>query len=193
MFWLDIAILTLLTLGAVLGFWSGLLWQVARLLSLGVSLYATLVFNEPVTQLLHEHVAPEAHLGLLRAVAYGGMFLGTYILLFTLTRLLHRTIQATKLESLDRLMGAALGTGKMVLLLAPACAGLAYLALPITQEWMEKSTLAPLLARGMHDALVVIPEDYRHQAEESIQHVRDRLQNEAVDRALDAIGDELKS
>src|SRR4051812_13914058 len=102
MYWLDMAILALLGFGAGLGFWSGLLWQGARLASLGLSLYATLVLNEPVTRLLHDHAAPDADTNLLRAAAYVGVFLAVYILLFAITRILHETIKATKLEFIDR-------------------------------------------------------------------------------------------
>jgi membrane protein required for colicin V production len=191
MYWLDVAILALLGFGAGLGFWSGLLWQVARLASLGLSVYATIVLNEPATRLLHEQIAPDADTNLLRAAAYIGVFLAVYIALFTLTRMLHETIKATKLDFLDRIAGALLGAAKVALVLAPLCAALAYVALPITEEWMHRSALAPVFARAVEQAVVLIPEAYRNQARDSMQHVRALAQGNPAEHALDAIEREL--
>jgi uncharacterized membrane protein required for colicin V production len=191
MYWLDMAILALLGFGAGLGFWSGLLWQVARLASLGLSLYATFVLNEPVTRLLREQVAPDADTNLLRAAAYLGVFLAVYVALFAATRMLHETIKATKLEFIDRFAGALLGAAKVALVLAPLCAGLAYVSLPVTEEWMSKSALAPVLARGVERAAVLIPEEYRNHAQDSVRHVRDLVQGDPADHALNLLEREL--
>jgi uncharacterized membrane protein required for colicin V production len=187
MHWLDLSLLALFGLGAALGFWSGLIMQIARLICLAVSIYATLFLNETATRLLHERVAPDAHINLLRGISYVGVFLIAYLILFALSRLVYRVVRATKFEMLDRLAGAALGAIKMVLLLAPACALLTYLALPPTEEWMSRSTIAPMLAKGMHVAVILVPETYKNQAQESVDHVRARLQGDAVDKAFDLL------
>ena len=152
MHWLDVTLLALLALGACLGFWSGLIMQVARLLCFGLSIYLTFLHNEPVTRLLHERVAPEAHVNLLRGVAYIVVFLVVYISLFALSRLIYRVVRATKLETLDRLAGAVLGAFKMTLVLAPICALLAMLSQPATDEWMKQSKIAPVLAQGLRQS-----------------------------------------
>jgi membrane protein required for colicin V production len=182
MHWLDVVILSLLGLGAALGFWSGLIMQIARLVSLGLSIYLTFLLHEPVTQLLHTRVAPEANVSLLRAIAYIGIFLAVYVTLFAVSRLLYKVVRATKLEFLDRLAGAALGAVKMLLIVAPASALLAYLALPATEEWMRDSAIAPALARGVDRALEMVPEHYRTEAHDSFEQVRQRV---GADRAVD--------
>jgi membrane protein required for colicin V production len=187
MHWLDVTLLALLALGACLGFWSGLIMQVARLLCFGLSIYLTFLLNEPVTRLLHERVAPEAHVNLLRGVAYIVVFLVVYISLFALSRLIYRVVRATKLETLDRLAGAVLGAFKMTLVLAPICALLAMLSLPATDDWMKQSKIAPVLAQGLHAAMILVPDNYKTQAQESVDHVRDRLQNHAADKAFDLL------
>jgi uncharacterized membrane protein required for colicin V production len=184
MHWLDVAILTLLGLGAALGFWSGLLMQVARLISLGLAIYLTFLFNEPVTQLLHTRVAPEANVNVLRGIVYVAVFLVAYLSLFAVSRLLYKVVRATKLVFLDRLAGGVLGALKMLLLVAPACALLAYLALPATEEWMHNSTIAPLLARGVDRVLDLVPEHYRAEAQQSVDHVRQRM---GPERAIDLL------
>src|SRR5947209_14691387 len=113
MYWLDVVLLVLLGLGAALGFWSGLVMQVARLVSLGVSIWATLALNEPATRLLHERVAPETSTSVLHGIAYVGVFLLVYIGLFALSRLVYKVVQASKLVLLDRVAGAGLGALKM--------------------------------------------------------------------------------
>ena len=185
MHWLDLSLLALISVGAGLGYWSGLIMQIARLICFAVSIAATLFLNEPVTCFLHEHIIEGAHINLLRGISYVFVFILTYIALFALSRLVYKVVKETKLEVLDRLAGALLGAIKMVLILAPLCALLAYLELPATREWMTRSTIAPSLAKGLHVAVVMIPENYKQQAQESVDHVRDRLQREATEKAFD--------
>jgi membrane protein required for colicin V production len=187
MHWLDVTLLALLALGAGLGFWSGLIMQVARLLCFGLAIYLTFLLNEPVTRLLHERVAPEAHINLLHGIAYVAVFLLVYIALFALSRLIYRVVRATKLETLDRIAGAVLGALKMALILAPVCALLAMLSLPATDAWMSQSKIAPVMAQGLQAALVLVPEQYKTQAKESVEHVRDQFQNHAAAKAVDLL------
>jgi uncharacterized membrane protein required for colicin V production len=187
MHWLDVTLLALLALGAGLGFWSGLIMQVARLLCFGLAIYLTFLLNEPVTRLLHDRVAPEAHINLLHGIAYVAVFLVVYIGLFALSRLIYRVVRATKLETLDRVGGALLGALKMALILAPACALLAMLSLPATDAWMSESRIAPVMAKGLQSAMVLVPEQYKTQAKDSVDHVRDQFQNHAADKAIDIL------
>ena len=186
MYWLDTTILVTLAVGAGMGFWSGLLWQVARVLSLGLSLYGCIALNEPAAALLGEHLLNGVDPRLTRGIAYVVVFLAVYLLLFAVTRLLQKSIQATKLETADRLLGAVLGAAKMTVVVAGACALIAAIALPTTREWMEKSTLAPLFAKGTEAAIAMVPEQYRHQAGEGLQQVREAVGRQAVEQVLDA-------
>ena len=187
MHWLDLSLLALFALGAGLGYWSGVIMQIARLTCFAVSICATLVLNEPVTQLLQDHVIRDAHINLLRGISYLSVFLVTYIALFALSRLLHKVVRESKLEVLDRLAGAVLGAVKMILIVAPACAFLAYLArtMPTAEEWMSRSAIAPALAKGVDIAVGLLPENYKNQAQESVDHFRDQFQRETVDKAFD--------
>jgi uncharacterized membrane protein required for colicin V production len=185
MYWLDITILVLLGLGAGLGFWSGLLWQVARVLSLGLSLYAAVLLNEPATQLLDEAVRGiDPHIA--QGAAYVAVFLGVYLTLFICTRLLHTTIKATQLDLIDRLLGALLGSAKMAALVAVVCMALASVSFPQAQEWMNESKLAPLFARGTEAGLELIPEEYRSRVSEGLQQIRDTMQPGASRRVAEA-------
>lgn len=174
MYWLDTAILVLLALGAGLGFWSGLLWQVARVLSLVVSLYATVVCNEPATRVLDE-VVHGIDVRVARGAAYIVVFLGVYLTLFLFTRLVHKAIRATQLEIVDRLLGGLLGAAKMGAVVAVICAALVALPAPAIQECTAQSTLAPLFARGTEVGIELIPEEYRNQLADGLQQLREMM------------------
>lgn len=175
MYWLDTAMLGLLALGAALGFWSGLLWQIARFLGLGLALAGTLLLNESAGNLLQENVLHGADPRVVQGLAYVGVFLLIWIGCFLLARLLYRFIRATDLEVYDRLLGSLLGTAKMAVLLAAFSLGVANYAHPTTREWMERSRIAPVLAEGMQSALVLLPEDSRAYLRRSLQGIRDLL------------------
>src|SRR5437016_10684 len=110
--WLDIIILVVLAIGAVMGFCTGLLWQIARLVSLALSLYLAFLANAGVTDWLDDQwkdVNPAVN----RVIAFIGVFIVVYLILYLVTRLVYQAIKATKLETLDRILGALLGAVKM--------------------------------------------------------------------------------
>ena len=135
MHWLDIIILVVLGVGAAMGFCSGLLWQVARVVSLGLSLYVAIMTNTAIADWLSEQWH-DGNPAVIRVVAFVVVFLLVYLTLYFLTRLLHKAIKATKLETLDRLLGALLGVVKMAAIVACICAVMAALDLQIFKDWV---------------------------------------------------------
>jgi membrane protein required for colicin V production len=186
MHWLDILILVVLGIGAAMGFASGLLWQVARLASLGLSLYVAIVANAEATDWLGLRWK-DTSLAFNHIVAFVGVFLLVYLILYLITRLIHKAIKATKLEMMDRVLGALLGTVKMAAVVSCLCAVLTALALPLFQEWFEQSTLAPYFARGTELAIGWVPQEYRDKADDGVQQVRDQLQKKLADAAIDTL------
>ncbi len=186
MHWLDITILILLGVGAAMGFWSGLLWQVARVVSLALSIYLAILANTPSTEWLNEQwkdVNPVVN----RVVAFVAIFLAIYLLLYWITHLIHKAIKASKLETLDRLLGALLGVLKMSVIAAGVLGVMAALDLQIFREWFDQATLAPGFAKGTEVAVGWIPPEFREQANEGIQQVRDQLQQKITDAAMDSL------
>ena len=186
MHWLDILILVLLGLGAALGFASGLLWQVARLASLGISLYAAIMVNAEATDWLGRHWK-DTNLAFNHIVAFVSVFVLVYLLLYLITRLIHQAIKATKMEMMDRVLGSLLGAAKMAGVVSCVCAVLTALALPLFKEWFEQSTLAPYFAKGTEIAIRWVPQEYRDKADEGVQQVRDQLQKKLADAAIDTL------
>jgi uncharacterized membrane protein required for colicin V production len=161
MHWLDTTFLVLLAAGAGLGFCSGLLWQVARVLNLGIALFATFALHEPTVELLQEHALRHADPSVLNGTAYLVVFLACYLLLLLLAHLLQRMLQASGFSWLDRFLGAGLGAVKTAAVLAGICLLLSRLPNPLVQESLSRSALAPTLSHGMESALALIPDDFK--------------------------------
>jgi membrane protein required for colicin V production len=161
MYWLDTAILIVLALAALLGARSGFVGQVARLLTLGVSLYGTIRLNEPATRLLAESVLSGADGWLARGAAYVIVFLAIYVVLLAVTLFLERGVRAAQMQWLNRLMGAALGAVKAALVLGVVFLGLVHFAPDFSQAPLERSYLASYLSEGAQRVLRAIPAEYR--------------------------------
>jgi membrane protein required for colicin V production len=172
MHWLDTTLLAALCLGAVLGFVSGLFWQLARIASFVLAVYATIFLHEPAVQLLRQSLPRDTEAGIVSAAAYLTVFLLAYLFLFLLTRLLRSWLRSTDLAPLDRLLGAGLGLGKVALVLAVVCWTLPRWPHPRPKEWHDGSTLASLFARGIDAALVQIPDTYKQPILETFEQWR---------------------
>ena len=177
MFWLDTTIVALLVLGAILGAISGLLWQVARILCVALSVYAAILLNEWATNLLQEALLKGAEPAVARAVGYLAVFLAVFFILFQVVWPLDHAIRAVNLEPLDRLLGAGMGACKMALIVAAICLGLTAYPNPTTTEVLEKSTLAPVLAEGMEMVLLVIPQEYKTELCNGLKNLREFARN----------------
>jgi membrane protein required for colicin V production len=161
MHWLDTLLLVLLGLGALLGLWTGFLWQVARLLSLSLALTATVCLNEPTSQLLRDNLLAGAEPRVAQVVAYIAVFLLAYLLIFYVARLVHHGVRTSDLEWLDRVLGCVFGLAKFALILSGLCLLAAHYPHPTAQAWLKESTLAPLFAKGLESGLTWVPERYR--------------------------------
>jgi uncharacterized membrane protein required for colicin V production len=173
MFWLDTTIIALLVLGAILGAISGLLWQIARILCLALSVYAAILLNDWGANLLQESVLQGADPAVGRTLAYVAVFIAVFIVLYQVVWLVDHVIRAVNLEPVDRLLGAGMGACKMGLVMAAICLGLTAYPHPSTKEVLEKSKLAPVLAEGMEMILLVIPEEYKTELCNSLKNLRE--------------------
>ena len=109
-----------------------------------------------------------------------------------ITRLLHRAIKETKLETLDRVLGSLLGALKMAALVACILGVMAAIDLEIFRDWFDKATLARPFARGTDVLVALIPQDYRDHANEGIREAREQIQQKITDAAVDALKGEKK-
>jgi membrane protein required for colicin V production len=192
MHWLDITILVVLGVGAAMGFCSGLLWQVARVVSLAASLYLAILTNTNVSDWLGEQWK-DASPAFNRVVGFLAVFLLVYLILYIITRLIHKAIKASRLETIDRLLGAVLGAVKMAAVMACVCAVMAALDLQIFKEWFEQATIAPHFAKGTEAVVSWVPQSYRDRIDEGVMEIRQQLHQRITDAAIDTLkGDAAK-
>jgi membrane protein required for colicin V production len=173
MYWLDTTIVALLAVGALFGAMSGFLWQVARIASVALSLYAAIFLNDWATHFVQDLLLQGIDPGIVRALAYLAVFVIVYLVLYYVVWLLDQGIRAVNLQPVDRLLGAATGACKMGLLLAAVCLGVTALDQPVSRTVMEKSQVAPVLAESMEFVLVVIPQDYKTELCSGLKSLRD--------------------
>jgi membrane protein required for colicin V production len=179
MFWLDTSILAILSLGAVFGAMSGLLWQVARFACVAAAVYAAIALNDQVSAALNEGCMYGADARAVRTAAYVIVFLAVYLVLFFATRLAYQGMEAVRLEPLDRLLGAVLGLGKAALLLAAVAWTLASFQHPKTRELLDQSTIAPALAEGMETVLQVIPPEVKAEVCDGLKSLQEIARGKA--------------
>jgi membrane protein required for colicin V production len=160
-YWLDTVILAVLVIGAVFGAISGFLWQVARVASVGVAVYAAIYLNDWAAYLLDETLLQGADPRVGMVLAYLVVFVAIYLAFFCGTLLLERALMAVRLEPLNRLLGAALGAVKAALLLGAIFLGMASYPHARTQEILDRSLAAPTLAESMQLVIVAIPQEYK--------------------------------
>jgi uncharacterized membrane protein required for colicin V production len=160
-FWLDTLILAVLLIGAIFGALSGLLWQVCRLASFTVAIYASIYLNDWARGVLQDLVLQGADPRVGMVLGYLVVFLVVYLILFAVTVLLERGMIAVCLQPVNRILGAGVGSLKAALLLGAIFLGMASYPHPSTQEMMDRSTLAPMMADGAQLAIVAVPQEYK--------------------------------
>lgn len=176
MYWLDTLLVVLLSLGALLGLWTGFLWQVARLLSLSLAMAATIFLNEPTAAVLRENLLAGVEPRVAQVIAYIVVFLVSYLLVFYVARMVHHGVRTSELEWLDRVLGALFGAAKIALVLSGLCLLAAHYPHPTAQAWMKESTLVPLFARGLESGLTWVPDRYRVELAEGVEGLQRLLQ-----------------
>jgi uncharacterized membrane protein required for colicin V production len=158
---LDTVILAVLAVGALFGALRGFLWQVARVVSVGVAVSAAIYLNDWAAKLLEETLLQGAHPRVSMGFAYLAVFVVFYLAFFCTAVLLERGIMAVRLEALNRLLGGALGAVKAALVLGAVFLGMASYPHTRTQEVLDRSLIAPTLADGMQLVIVVIPQEHK--------------------------------
>lgn len=175
MHWLDSTLLALLALGAGFGFMTGLLWQIARVASLALGLWATIIFHDQAVELVQEYLLQGADAMLVNGIAYTIVFLIVYFVLLLVTRFMQKLLQASGFAWMDRFLGALLGTLKTAGVLGAACLLISRMSNSTTRDWMERCSVAPALSRGMESTLAMIPDDRKRDFTDSLITLKSRL------------------
>jgi membrane protein required for colicin V production len=185
-YWLDTVIVTILLIGALLGAVSGLVWQLARVASFGVALYAAIYLNDWATGVLRDLVFQGADPRVAMVLAYLVVFLTIYLVFFALTVLIEHGMTVVSLQPLNKVLGAGLGAVKAGLVLGAIFLGLASYPHTETQELINRSSLAPALADGTQLVIVAIPQEYKDWLSTGFEQLREMVKDRAA--ALQAVG-----
>ncbi len=185
MHWLDILLLSILGIGALLGAWSGLLWQIARIVTFGVAIYVTIDFHEPIAGWLGEQVQGLNEVSL-KLLAYVGTFVGIYIVFYTATWLAERALKAAHLKVWDRVLGALAGSLKFGLVAGAILLGLAVYGSESIHETLNESQVAPVMLSAMRGVIVAVPQQYRDEFGEALDKLKEESKAEAEKRLLDS-------
>ena len=106
----DILMLIILVLAIVWGAWKGLAWQIASILSIGLSYFVALNFRQPLSGIIN--ATPPWNIFLSMLI----LFLGTGLIVWIGFNLVSEMIERVKLKEFDRQLGALFGGAKGVLL-----------------------------------------------------------------------------
>lgn len=177
MHWLDFVLLLVLGFGALLGLRSGLLWQVARVLTFALAIYACIHYHTVAAGWLADHLSGlnEVTTYLL---AYLVTFLTVYLVCFIVTHLMERALRAAKLKPVDRLLGAVVGVLKAGLVAGGVLLGVAVYATPASDKTLAESKIAPVLLKGMRVVILAVPQKYK----DSLSETLDRVQKEGAEK-----------
>jgi membrane protein required for colicin V production len=184
MHWLDITLLIVLGIGALFGARSGLLWQIARIVTFAVAIYVCLYYHDFATSLITPYLMEGTPATVATVAGYVITFLSVYLVLYGITLILERALKAAKLKTMDRLLGAGLGMLKAGLLAGAVLMGAAVFGTPKTDEVLAGSRLAPVFLQGMRAVVVAVPQDYKDQLAASLE----RIKQAGMDRAQELGG-----
>jgi membrane protein required for colicin V production len=169
----DTTIVILGLIGAAFGLMSGFLWQVSRIVSFGVALYASIYCHDWASGVLTAAFFRDADPRIPRVLAFPIVFLTVYLFFFVITLILERSMKAARLEPVNRAIGAVLGAVKTALILGAICLAMANYPSERTAEIMDKSVLAPALADATNYIIIAVPEEYKKELQSGLINLRE--------------------
>ncbi|MCK4284250.1 MAG: CvpA family protein [Candidatus Brocadiae bacterium] len=151
----DIGVILVLLVSFGIGYWTGFVWQVIRIVSLVASVWISVVYSPVVAESLRGPLGPP----LARVAAALGVFLAALMLFYLVGFLCRKLINAIKLDRPDRIMGALFGLAKGALLIGV----IAFIILRYVDEdravykHTAQSVVATFTARCVGGILQVLP------------------------------------
>ena len=165
---LDIAILIVVAFGIFLGVLSGLVWQVARILIVAVSVYAALYLHPPVGRLLATRMNAAA---VANVIAYVLVFASCYAILSLAAWLAERPVRGSGLDVYDRILGGAFGGVKACLICGAILIALACYPTPQSRALLGSSEFTPFFVRTMARIVVAAPVEIRGRMDRYVQRL----------------------
>ena len=110
--WADAVVLAVVVLSAGVGFLSGFVWQILRMVSVVVAFWVAARFHGALAGHVAGDVADPARL----ALSFAGLFVAVVVAGYLLMLLIREPVNAMKPEPADRILGAFFGVLKGLLI-----------------------------------------------------------------------------
>lgn len=185
--WVDISLFVVLLLGTVTGFVSGLWWQVARLVILFVSAYATIFYHQPVGEWLAGKM-PQTNPIALKGLAYFVTFGGVYLVLFLVAALIEKAMKAAQLKPMDRVLGGALGLIKGGLISGMILLGIVVIPIQSLSQDIHASTLGVPVLNATRAVILAIPEEQKKKIADWFEAMKKRAVEGVKEAGKEAVG-----
>lgn len=150
MTWLDYAVLGVFAVSLVLGAWRGLVREVVSVLGWVIAFLAANLLAGPVGPAMPQ-VIPTPELRV--AAAFVAVFIGSLVVTTLVALLLSKVIKAVGLGGVDRLLGAAFGAARGLLILLAGAVLTGLTSAPGQAFWRDSAS-GPLLSQA---ALAIKP------------------------------------
>ena len=153
---LDWVLLVVMGFSMLLGLWRGLVYEVLSVLGWAVSFYAAQWFAPDVASMLPLQSLSDP---LRYAAAFVLIFVAALFASGLLAFLIKKLVDAVGLRPIDRVLGAAFGALRGVILLLAVTVVINMTALK-TSDWWTQSSSAPLLSSALRGLKPLLPEQF---------------------------------
>ena len=153
---LDWVLLVVMGFSMLLGLWRGLVYEVLSVLGWAVSFYAAQWFAPDVASMLPLQSLSDP---LRYAAAFVLIFVAALFASGLLAFLIKKLVDAVGLRPIDRVLGAAFGVLRGVILLLAVTVVINMTALK-TSDWWTQSSSAPLLSSALRGLKPLLPEQF---------------------------------
>ena len=168
--WLDVVLALILSLSFIAAAWNGLSREVVRLLALVGGIVAGMWWYEDLAVHLRPHTGNNelASFAAFLSIVVGSLLAGAIV-----ARVLGKILRWTGLRWFDRLLGAAFGLVRGLLMAtAVVMAVVAFQPTAGSADVIAESRLAPWLLHGASAATSMAPYDLRTRFDEGFERVR---------------------
>jgi len=184
---LDVIMIAILGLCFVLGFWNGLVKQLATILGIVAGVVVAARLAPRLAEVLTDKVIADPAAA--RIAAYLLLFVTAALAVWIAGLIVRRLIRQAELGSTDRMWGAAFGLLKGVVF----CSAVLLAIVPMKDDayfkrQLERGYVAPRLLVALNVVRGAFPEELKDNIKSTVERWKDRLERQAPDLRLPSQG-----
>ncbi|MFQ5965407.1 MAG: CvpA family protein [Candidatus Scalinduaceae bacterium] len=157
MHWLDYALIVFMAIGALLGTWTGPLWQVYRICSVILSVIAALLIYKILSSILDGLFNPE----MANIVSFGIVFVIILIMTYAIGNLFKSTLTKRKFGISGRILGGGFAFIKAILTCSIIISGVSFMEGNRAGVIVSNSLIAHNLDKGAKVVISMIPQNLK--------------------------------